>query len=25
VKAGDWKYVTDKCKECFEIIAACRK
>ncbi|MBQ1859126.1 MAG: bifunctional 4-hydroxy-2-oxoglutarate aldolase/2-dehydro-3-deoxy-phosphogluconate aldolase, partial [Paludibacteraceae bacterium] len=25
VKAGDWKYVTDKCKECFDIIAACRK
>ena len=25
VKAGDWKYVTDKCKECFEIIANCKK
>ena len=25
VKAGDWKYVTDKCKECFDIIANCKK
>ena len=25
VKAQDWKYVTDKCKECFEIIANCKK
>ena len=25
VQAGDWKYVTDKCKECFDIIAACKK
>ena len=25
VKAGNWQYVTDKCKECFDILAACRK
>jgi 2-dehydro-3-deoxyphosphogluconate aldolase/(4S)-4-hydroxy-2-oxoglutarate aldolase len=22
VKAGDWEYVTAKCQECFEVIAA---
>jgi len=25
VKACDWQYITDKCRECFEVIAACRK
>ncbi len=25
IKAGNWQYITDKCKECFDVIAACRK